>query len=104
MRCFIKLNCKPLNEFFKNITIIMFAETGDMLRKAGFATQKKLVAVHSFSNKLTGALMFILPLSLPLVDIAYSGGIACAVATFAAVEEGHFIRTGDRTVKRSFDK
>lgn len=61
---------------------------------SGFATQKKLVAVHSFSNKLTGALMFILPLTLPLIDIRYSGGIVCAVATFAAVNEGHLIRTG----------
>lgn len=71
---------------------------------SGFAKQKKLVAVHSFSNKLTGALMFILPLTLPLVDIFYSGGIVCAVASFAAVEECHLIRMGDRTVKRSFDK
>ncbi len=71
---------------------------------SGFVTQKKLVAVHSFSNKLTGALMFVLPLTLPLVDIRYSGGIVCAVATFAAVEEGNLIRTGDRNRKRSFDK
>ncbi|MGN0492794.1 MAG: CDP-alcohol phosphatidyltransferase family protein [Acutalibacteraceae bacterium] len=71
---------------------------------SGFVLQKKLVAVHSFSNKLTGALMFILPLTLPLVDIAYSGGIVCAVATFAAIEEGHLMRTGDRNRKRSFNK
>lgn len=32
------------------------------------------------------------------------GGFVCAVATFAAVEEGHLIRTGDRNRKRSFDK
>lgn len=71
---------------------------------SGFAVQKKLVAVHSFSNKLMGALMFVLPLTLPLIDIAYSGGIVCAVATFAAIEEGHLIRTGHPTEKRSFDK
>ena len=63
-------------------------------------THKKLIAVHSFSNKLTGALMLI----LPLIDIAYSGGIVCAVATFAAAKEGHLIRTGHTTEKRSFDK
>ena len=71
---------------------------------SGFAVKKKFVAVHSFSNKLTGALMFILPLTLPLVDIAYSGGVVCAVATFAAAEEGCLIRTGSRTIKRSCDK
>lgn len=61
---------------------------------SGFAVQRKLVAIHSFSNKLTGALLFVLPLTLPIVDIFYSGGIVCAVATFAAIEEGHLIRTG----------
>ena len=71
---------------------------------SGFAVEKKFVAVHSFSNKLTGALMFILPLTLPLVDIVYSGGVVCAVATFAAAEEGRLIRTGSRTIKRSCDK
>lgn len=68
---------------------------------SGFATQKKFVAVHSFANKLTGALLFILPLTLSLVDVAYSGGVVCAVATFAAVEEGHLIRTGNRNKRRS---
>lgn len=61
---------------------------------SGFAVQRKLVAIHSFSNKLTGALLFVLPLTLPIVDIFYSGGIVCAFATFAAIEEGHLIRTG----------
>lgn len=65
---------------------------------SGFVVQTKLVAVHSFSNKLTGALMFVLPLTLPLIDIAYSGGIVCAVATFAAVKEGHLIRTGNQII------
>ena len=70
---------------------------------SGFTTQKKLVAVHSFSNKLTGALMFILPLTLPFADIRYSVGIVCAAATFASVEEGHLIRKGKQTVNRSFE-
>ena len=61
---------------------------------SGFVTQKKFVAIHSFSNKITGALMLILPLTLPIVDISYSGNIVCAAATFAAIEEGHLIRTG----------
>ena len=61
---------------------------------SGFAVQKKLVAVHSVINKATGALLFLLPLTIPAVPLEYSAVIVCAAATFAAIQEGHFIRTG----------
>ena len=61
---------------------------------SGFAVQKKLVAVHSVINKATGALLFLLPLTIPAVPLKYSAIVVCAVATFAAIQEGHFIRTG----------
>ncbi|MGN1316083.1 MAG: CDP-alcohol phosphatidyltransferase family protein [Acutalibacteraceae bacterium] len=64
---------------------------------SGFAVQKKFVTVHSVSNKVTGVLMFILPLTLPIIDITYGGAFVCGAATFAAVEEGHLIRTGKKT-------
>ena len=61
---------------------------------SGFAVQKKLVAVHSVMNKATGALLFLLPLTIPAVPLKYSAIVVCAAATFAAIQEGHFIRTG----------
>ena len=61
---------------------------------SGFAVQKKLVAVHSVINKATGALLFLLPLMIPAVPLEYSAVIVCTAATFAAIQEGHFIRTG----------
>ncbi|MCR5230917.1 MAG: CDP-alcohol phosphatidyltransferase family protein [Solobacterium sp.] len=61
---------------------------------SGFAVQKKLVAVHSVMNKAAGALLFLMPLTIPAVPLKYSAVIVCAAATFAAVQEGHFIRTG----------
>ena len=60
----------------------------------GFAVQKKLVAVHSVMNKATGALLFLLPLTIPAVSLKCSAVIACTAATLAAMQEGHFIRTG----------
>ena len=39
-------------------------------------------------------MLFILPLTLSAVDLKYSGSIVCAIASFAAVQEGHLIRTG----------
>ena len=60
---------------------------------SGFAVQKKFVTVHSVMNKATGALLFLLPLTIPAVPLIYSAVIVCAAATIAAVQEGHFIRT-----------
>ena len=61
---------------------------------SGYVVQKKLVAVHSVMNKMTGVLLFILPLTFLIVPLKYLAIPVCAVATFAAVQEGHFIRTG----------
>ena len=55
--------------------------------------QKRLVAVHSVINKITGLFLFILPLTLSIIDLKYSGAFVCALATFSAIQEGHFIRT-----------
>ena len=60
---------------------------------SGFTVQKRLVAVHSIMNKTTGALLFLLPLTIPVIPLKYSAIVVCAVATFAAIQEGHFIRT-----------
>ena len=61
---------------------------------SGFVVQKRFVPVHSVMNKATGALLFLLPLTIPAVPLKYSVIVVCAVATFAAIQEGHFIRTG----------
>ena len=61
---------------------------------SGFAVQRGFVAVHSVLNKATGALLFLLPLTIPAVPLKYSAIVVCAAATFAAIQEGHFIRTG----------
>ena len=60
---------------------------------SGYIAQRKLVAVHSVMNKVTGVLLFILPLTFPIVPLKYLAIPVRAVATFAAVQEGHFIRT-----------
>ena len=59
----------------------------------GYVIQKKYVACHTVMNKVTGVLLFMLPLTLPVVELKYSAPLVCTVATFAAIQEGHFIRT-----------
>ena len=61
---------------------------------SGFVVQKRFVTVHSVMNKVAGALLFLLPLTLPAVPLKYTAIVICAAATFAAIQEGHFIRTG----------
>ena len=60
----------------------------------GYAMYKRYAAVHTTMNKVTGVLLFTLPLTLSIVPLIYTGIPICSVATFAAVQEGHFIRTG----------
>ena len=43
-------------------------------------------------NRLTGILLFLLPLTLTAVRIEYTALIVCAVATVAAVQEGYCLR------------
>ena len=65
---------------------------------SGFVCRKKFVAEHTVMNKITGLLLFLLPLTLNIIETKYSSAIVCAVATFSAVQEGHFIRTGREIV------
>ena len=61
---------------------------------SGYVMHKAFVAVHTVMNKVTGILLFILPLTLTIIDLKYSGAFVSAAATFAAIQEGHFIRAG----------
>jgi CDP-diacylglycerol--glycerol-3-phosphate 3-phosphatidyltransferase len=61
---------------------------------SGCVVKKKIITPHTVMNKVTGVLLFILPLTLRIIDLRISGSLVCAVATFAAIQEGHYIRTG----------
>ena len=75
------------------IWIVMIALIKIINIISGYIVQRKLVAVHSVMNKVKGVLLFILPLIFPIVPLKYLAIPVCVVATFAAVQEGHFIRT-----------
>ena len=64
----------------------------------GFIVQKRLVSIHTVMNKFTGALLFVLPLTIPLIEPSHGAIVVCAIATFAAIQEGHLIRTGDERI------
>ena len=59
---------------------------------SGYVIRKEIVVLHTAMNKVTGILLFVLPLTLTIIDLKYSGAFVSAVATFAAIQEGHNIR------------
>ena len=65
----------------------------------GYIVQKKFVAKHTVMNKVTGAVLFVFPLTLSIVDLKYSGSFICIIAILAAVQEGYLIRTGNRETR-----
>lgn len=67
---------------------------------SGYAARGKLAAVHSTANRAAGAVLFLLPVSLRWIDLRYGAALACSVATFAALREGHIIRTMNTTDHR----
>lgn len=61
---------------------------------SGFFLKGRLVTEHTIMNKLTGGLLFLLPLTLTYIDLQYSGAVVCGFATVAAIQEGYYIRIG----------
>ncbi len=76
------------------IWIIVIAVIKAINLISGYIVRKEMVALHTVMNKVTGILLFVLPLTLTFIDLKYSGVFVSAAATFAAIQEGHMIRTG----------
>ena len=76
------------------IWIVVIAVIKAVNLVSGYVMRKEIVVLHTVANKVTGILLFALPLTLPSIDLKYSGAVVCAAATFAAIKEGHLIRTG----------
>lgn len=48
---------------------------------------RRLRIEHSFGNKLTGLLLFFLPLSVYVADVKYGAALVCAAATVTTIKE-----------------
>lgn len=92
--CLIKLLPVLDIETWMYIWIVIIAVIKLINIVSCYVMWKKLIAVHSVMNKVSGALLFALPLTFRIIGLRYSAIAVCAVATFAAVQEGHYIRTG----------
>ncbi len=57
----------------------------------GFVRNHTLTAVHSVINKVTGALVFIVPFTLQIINIRYTAPFICIVATVATIMESYTV-------------
>ena len=76
------------------IAIIAFIKVANIA--AGYIRQKEFISVHSVMNKMTGGLLFVLPLTLVFIDLRYSAAVVCMVATVAAIHEGFTVGARSR--------
>ena len=59
----------------------------------GYVSKKHFISLHTIMNKLTGLLLFLLPLTLSFVELKYSSLVVCSIATFSAIQEAVYIAT-----------
>ena len=57
----------------------------------GFVRTKKFISPHTLLNKITGLLLFLLPVTINCVDLTYTLPIVCTLATFAAMHEWYYM-------------
>ena len=57
----------------------------------GFVAKKQFISLHTPMNKVTGFLLFLLPLIVPFFKLNYITIAVCIIATFSAIQETLFI-------------
>ena len=57
----------------------------------GYASKKQFLSLHTMMNKMTGLVLFLLPLTLSFAELKYSSIAVCSIATAAAIQEGIYI-------------
>ena len=60
----------------------------------GMVRFKRMISLHTISSKMTGLLLFLLPFSLPYIDLQYSASLVCGLATASAIQEGYYLKMG----------
>ena len=91
--CLIKLIPVLHIERWLCIWIVLIAVIKAVNSLYGLKKYKRIVFVHSVLNKITGASAFVLPLTIHFLAFRYAAAAVCTIATLAAVQEWHLMRT-----------
>ena len=57
----------------------------------GYVSKKQFISVHTIMNKVTGLLLFLLPLTIHFFELNYIAVVVCSIATLAAIQERFYI-------------
>ena len=74
------------------IIIIAAVKLSNIIR--GLFQKKLLISIHSTLNKVTGFALFLFPLTMQFWEAKYILAIICLIATFSAIQEGYYVKTG----------
>ena len=91
--CLVKILPAINIPLWLRIWIIIIALIKIINMISSYKIMGKIMFLHTKANKLTGFLLFLIPFVLYYIDISYCSVPVCLVATFAAIQEGHFIRS-----------
>ena len=56
----------------------------------GFVRTKKFISPHTILNKVTGLLLFLLPVTISFIELTYTLPFVCTVATVTAIHEVYY--------------
>ena len=59
----------------------------------GYVSKKQFISLHTIMNKVTGLLLFLLPLTVSFVELKYIAIAVCSIATLSAIQEGFYVIT-----------
>ena len=59
----------------------------------GYVFKKHFISLHTFMNKVTGLLLFLLPLTISFVELKYTAIVVSSIATLSAIQEGFYVIT-----------
>ena len=59
----------------------------------GYVSKKQFISLHTIMNKITGLLLFLLPLTISFVELKYTATIVLSIATLSAIQEGFYVIT-----------
>ena len=71
--------------------VIAIVKIGNILW--GYVSKKQFIALHTIMNKVTGLLLFLLPLTIPFWGLNYIAIAVCAIATLSAIQEAFYVIT-----------
>ena len=57
----------------------------------GYVSKKQFISMHTIMNKLTGLLLFLLPLTMSFMELKCTAIVVCFIATFSAIQEGVYV-------------